>query len=188
MSHTVAAALRHDLDSVMSEPRKSESSIYRTPFPGPVQTKSSSSVTKRSPRADSSPPLTTPIMKPKQRSSIERQLTTDPTRKVSFPVLIQPDAVTNVSSKTGTQETIADADPFGLLSRRKEDVSSQQLRTELGPDGKRRKVKKVKSYYNRQNALIDAYLGSTTEEEDEVADQVKSVHVATRCPSLDAKV
>lgn len=38
----------------------------------------------------------------------------------------------------------------------------------------RRKTKKIKKYYNRQNALIDAYLGSHEEEQAEVEDTIQN--------------
>jgi len=58
-----------------------------------------------------------------------------------------------------------------LRSRIKEDEEKSGRRgLGIGRGGKARKVKK---YYNRQNALIDAYLGSNEEEAAEVADQIE---------------
>jgi hypothetical protein len=163
----------------MSETRKSDSSDrnYKTPFPGPVQSKTSSSPTKKSPTRKSpkkvpSPIVTTPIIPPKARSSIERSLTHDPSQKIQFPVVIEQQSATTVHSKPSTEETVVDSDPYGLTHRRKEDISTKTLHSEH-PNVKSRKVKKVKKYYNRQNALIDAYLASNEEEQAEVDDQLK---------------
>ncbi|KAJ8059458.1 hypothetical protein OCU04_011120 [Sclerotinia nivalis] len=71
-------------------------------------------------------------------------------------------------------ETAYNADPYSLLNSKKEDVSIATLRTQH-PDQKRtRKVKKIKSFYNRQNALIDAYLASNNEEAAEVEDGIQN--------------
>ncbi|APA07471.1 hypothetical protein SS1G_01056 [Sclerotinia sclerotiorum 1980 UF-70] len=71
-------------------------------------------------------------------------------------------------------ETAYNADPYSLLNSKKEDVSIATLRTQH-PDQKRtRNVKKIKSFYNRQNALIDAYLASNNEEAAEVEDGIQN--------------
>ncbi|KAF7874360.1 hypothetical protein EAF04_003032 [Stromatinia cepivora] len=71
-------------------------------------------------------------------------------------------------------ETAYNADPYSLLNSKKEDVSIATLRTQH-PDQKRtRNVKKIKSFYNKQNALIDAYLASNNEEAAEVEDGIQN--------------
>lgn len=71
-------------------------------------------------------------------------------------------------------DTAYNADPYALLNSKKEDISIAALRTQH-PDQKRtRKVRKIKNFYYRQNALIDAYLGSNDEEAAEVEDGIQN--------------
>jgi len=163
-----------ELHGLITKRRPSNSSDrkYSVPFPAPIQTNFPFSRTKKSPKNVPSPIVISPLKPPKTASSIERVLTNDPSRNVTFAAVIQEDPVTPRSSKPTTEENILDTDPYSLHLRRKEDVSSKTLHAE-NPTGKSKKVKKVKKYYNRQNALIDAFLGSNDEEAAEVADQVK---------------
>jgi hypothetical protein len=59
--------------------------------------------------------------------------------------------------------------PYPLLASKWEDENINK-RSILQP----RKVRKVKKYYNRQNALIDAYLGSNDEEAAEAEDTLQN--------------
>ncbi|KAM0131630.1 hypothetical protein ACHAP3_005405 [Botrytis cinerea] len=71
-------------------------------------------------------------------------------------------------------DTAYNADPYSLLGSKKGDISIATLRTQH-PDQKRtRKVRKIKNFYDRQNALIDAYLGSSNEEAAEVEDGIQN--------------
>ncbi|TGO49472.1 hypothetical protein BCON_0209g00190 [Botryotinia convoluta] len=71
-------------------------------------------------------------------------------------------------------DTAYNADPYSLLNSKKEDISIAALRTQH-PDQKRtRKVRKIKNFYHRQNALIDAYLASNDEEAAEVEDGIQN--------------
>ncbi|TVY73370.1 Metal tolerance protein [Lachnellula suecica] len=61
-------------------------------------------------------------------------------------------------------------DPYSLQASKREDISKKTI-TEAHPGAK---VRKIKKYYNRQNALIDAYLGSSNEEALEVEDTLQN--------------
>jgi len=61
-------------------------------------------------------------------------------------------------------------DPYALREAIRGDITKRTLRQ----NHSRGKVRKVKKYYNRQNALIDAYLGSLDEEAQEVEDNLKN--------------
>lgn len=76
-------------------------------------------------------------------------------------------------SPSSTYEIEAGGDPYALQAYKRDDVlnnSTQQVPVKRS----RRKTKKIKKYYNRQNALIDAYLGSHEEEQAEVDDTIKN--------------
>jgi hypothetical protein len=71
---------------------------------------------------------------------------------------------------TSNDDTITTSnDPYSLLASKWEDENINK-RSILQP----RKVRKIKKYYNRQNALIDAYLGSNDEEAAEVEDTLQN--------------
>lgn len=61
-------------------------------------------------------------------------------------------------------------DPLSLKRAIKEDITKRTLKQDH-PGGK---VRKIRKYYNRQNALIDAYLGSLDEEAAEIEDNLKN--------------
>lgn len=61
-------------------------------------------------------------------------------------------------------------DPYALKGAIREDITKRTLKQDH-PGGRTRKLRK---YYNRQNALIDAYLGSLDEEAVEVEDNLKN--------------
>jgi hypothetical protein len=76
-------------------------------------------------------------------------------------------------SATTSTHHISSDDPYALRGYKRDDESndsSQPTTSNLT----RRKGKKVKKYYNRQNALIDAYLGSHEEEQLEIEDTLKN--------------
>lgn len=64
------------------------------------------------------------------------------------------------------------SDPFSLANQKRPsvDITSKSIKTTY-PHGK---TKKIKKYYNRQNALIDGYLGSNDEEALEISDNLKN--------------
>lgn len=64
------------------------------------------------------------------------------------------------------------SDPFSLANQKRPsvEITSKSIKTTY-PQGK---TKKIKKYYNRQNALIDGYLGSNDEEAMEIEDQLKN--------------
>lgn len=73
----------------------------------------------------------------------------------------------NLSSNNNgkdTIEVIPSEDPYSLRASKYEDLTKKTII-------QRHKTRNVKKYYNRQNALIDAYLGSADEEAAEVEDQ-----------------
>lgn len=59
-------------------------------------------------------------------------------------------------------------DPYALRAAVREDITKRTLRQ----DHPRGRVRKIRKYYNRQNTLIDAYLGSLDEEALEVEDNL----------------
>ncbi|KAM3076285.1 hypothetical protein ACMFMG_006211 [Clarireedia jacksonii] len=73
-----------------------------------------------------------------------------------------------------TVVTANNVDPYSLANLKKEDISIATLRREHPASKRTRQVKKIKSYYNRQNALIDAYLGSNNEEAAEAEDTLQN--------------
>ncbi|ESZ98184.1 hypothetical protein SBOR_1412 [Sclerotinia borealis F-4128] len=74
----------------------------------------------------------------------------------------------------GSAETAYNADPYSLTDLKKEDISIATLRTQHPGQKRTRNVKKIKSFYNKQNALIDAYLASSDEEAAEVEDGIQN--------------
>lgn len=71
---------------------------------------------------------------------------------------------------TSTNDTAGNPeDPLGFGRRRREDVTSAQLKKDH-PQGNKRKLKK---YYTRQNELIDQFLGAGDEERLAVAEEIK---------------
>lgn len=73
-----------------------------------------------------------------------------------------------------TGDTAFNADPYSLLNSKKEDISIATLRTQHPTQKRTRKVRKIKSFYSKQNALIDAYLASKDEEAAEVEDGIQN--------------
>lgn len=71
-------------------------------------------------------------------------------------------------------DTSYNADPYSLLDSKKGDISIATLRTQHPHQKRTRKVRKIKNFYDRQNALIDAYLGSSNEEAAEVEDGIQN--------------
>jgi hypothetical protein len=72
-----------------------------------------------------------------------------------------------------TAETDASDDPYSLRRYKRDDIQSSATQ-QVTPHRGRRRQRKIKKYYNRQNALIDAYLGSNEEEQLEVADTIQN--------------
>ncbi|KAF8857277.1 hypothetical protein BDZ45DRAFT_653093 [Acephala macrosclerotiorum] len=68
--------------------------------------------------------------------------------------------------------TAASNDPYALEHSKRADVTRRSILLDH-PTGKK-KVRKIKKYYNRQNALIDSYLGSADEEALEHEDALKN--------------
>lgn len=75
-------------------------------------------------------------------------------------------------NKSNDDDTITTApdDPYALRDSKRADVTRRSLLIDY-PQGK---TKKIKKYYNRQNALIDSYLGSADEEALEHEDALKN--------------
>ena len=76
------------------------------------------------------------------------------------------------SATTSTHHITSD-DPYDLRGFKRDDDSNGSANPATS-NLTRRKGKKVKKYYNRQNALIDAYLGSHEEEQLEIEDTLKN--------------
>jgi hypothetical protein len=91
------------------------------------------------------------------------------------PTVTQGDSLTssevqrNISNDDDTI-TAASDDPYALRDSKRADVTRKSILIDY-PQSKSRKIKK---YYNRQNALIDAYLGSADEEALEHEDALKN--------------
>lgn len=60
-------------------------------------------------------------------------------------------------------------DPMSFESRKKENVTKEQMKAEY-PTGNKRKLRK---YYTRQNELIDQFLGVDDEERLGIAEEIK---------------
>jgi hypothetical protein len=96
----------------------------------------------------------------------------EPETTAPIPPSPRPELVHVASYDSGI--TANNADPYSLANSKKEDISIAALRREHPASKRTRQVKKIKSYYNRQNALIDAYLGSNDEEAAEVEDTLQN--------------
>ncbi|KUJ16961.1 uncharacterized protein LY89DRAFT_646023 [Mollisia scopiformis] len=79
------------------------------------------------------------------------------------------EAQRNISNDDDTITAALD-DPYALRDSKRADVTRKSILIDY-PHGKSRKIKK---YYNRQNALIDSYLGSADEEALEHEDALKN--------------
>lgn len=101
---------------------------------------------------------TTSIQKPVTRSMDE----TDP---------IEPISVSGSSLEEGRSSS--SDDPYMLKGYIRDTVQTK-FTQQVVPTRAGRKQRKVKKYYNRQNALIDAYLGSGEEEQFEIDDAIKN--------------
>lgn len=65
-------------------------------------------------------------------------------------------------------------DPYSLRASKREDDDKRKFIHDILKVSSHGKARKVKKYYNRQNALIDAYLGSAEEEAAEVKDTLQN--------------
>lgn len=88
---------------------------------------------------------------------------------------VENQAASNINSTT--QPSLPDqanevdpTDPYALRGHKREKYTYRKEETGLS----QRRHKKVKKYYNRQNALIDAYLSSADEEALELQDNLKN--------------
>jgi len=107
-----------------------------------------------------------------------RAETTDPVATQAMPngqlpMLAQDNSITSsFQERLSNDDTItaAQEDPYSLQAAKREDISTKTI-LEAHPKGK---VRKIKKYYNRQNALIDAYLGSSDEEALEIEDTLQN--------------
>lgn len=75
----------------------------------------------------------------------------------------------NISNDDDTITATLD-DPYALRDSKRADVTRKSILI----DYPQAKSKKIKKYYNRQNALIDSYLGSADEEALEHEDALKN--------------
>jgi hypothetical protein len=65
-------------------------------------------------------------------------------------------------------------DPYSLRASKREDDNKRKSVHGILKVSSHGKAREVKKYYNRQNALIDAYLGSADEEAAEVEDTLRN--------------
>jgi hypothetical protein len=86
--------------------------------------------------------------------------------------LVDPELAITRQTTTSTHHISSD-DPYALRGYKREEVSDDSTPASTSALTRRR-GKKVKKYYNRQNALIDAYLGSHDEEQLEIEDTLKN--------------
>lgn len=89
------------------------------------------------------------------------------------PIPVSPPELVHVQSYDSGPST-NNPDPYSLADSKKEDISIAALRREHPTSKRTRQIKKIQSYYNRQNALIDAYLGSNDEEAAEAEDTLQN--------------
>ncbi|RDL40125.1 Uncharacterized protein BP5553_00104 [Venustampulla echinocandica] len=104
-----------------------------------------------------------------------------PTDASSHPIKTPPETIPEEIITTSLPTTLGDVknlevtvseDPYSLRGSKRDDIHING-RKQVAPNLTRRKHKKIKKYYNRQNALIDAYLGSHDEEQLEIEDTLK---------------
>lgn len=92
------------------------------------------------------------------------------------PAVTQSDIITSSETQrniSNDDDTIAAAsdDPYALRDSKRADVTRRSILVDYP---KAKKPKKIKKYYNRQNALIDSFLGSADEETLEHEDALKN--------------
>lgn len=97
------------------------------------------------------------------------QITTEPLTALANQDAASPSAVP-IQRDVSDDDIITpySDDPYALRGAVKEDITKRTL----GRDHPRGRVRKINKYYNRQNALIDAYLGSSDEEALEIEDNL----------------
>ncbi|KIX06735.1 uncharacterized protein Z518_04711 [Rhinocladiella mackenziei CBS 650.93] len=83
---------------------------------------------------------------------------------------VKPEQTTTFPAQGDKAPQVNPKDPFSLLGYKRENDALDKTTSRLSKKGKR----KVKKYYSRQNALIDAYVGSTDEEALEIQDNLKN--------------
>lgn len=93
-----------------------------------------------------------------------------PTTTLTRPSSARPN-ITPIHSYS-TAGTATNTDPYSLADAKREDISIATLRKDHPKQ--KAKVKKIKSFYSKQNALIDAYLGSNDEEAAEAEDVLQN--------------
>lgn len=86
---------------------------------------------------------------------------------------IEPISVSDNSLERGHSSSSNESDPYMLKGYIRDTVQTK-FTQQVVPTRAGRKQRKVKKYYNRQNALIDAYLGSGEEEQFEIDDALKN--------------
>ncbi|KAG9231386.1 cation efflux family-domain-containing protein [Amylocarpus encephaloides] len=88
--------------------------------------------------------------------------------------LVASSPSTNSDANSSSQALAASKndDPYALRGYKREDAND--IKQQRPQNLTRRKHKKIKKYYNRQNALIDAYLGSNDEEQLEIEDTAQN--------------
>jgi hypothetical protein len=103
---------------------------------------------------------------PDEKTSTESQMASGNEGNTAASVMVAERSV------SGGSDTITpySEDPYALRSAVREDTTKRTLR-QHHPQGR---VRKIKKYYNRQNALIDAYLGSLDEEAAEIEDNLQN--------------
>ncbi|KIW70976.1 hypothetical protein PV04_03202 [Phialophora macrospora] len=98
---------------------------------------------------------------PQSRDILADEVVSEPTGPKQIPKDAEPSTKDQVTSSK---------DPYSLQDYKLEGVGLAESTSKLSS----RKQTRVKKFYNRQNALIDAYLGSNDEEALEAADNLKN--------------
>lgn len=121
------------------------------------------------PVATSKPSQTSPTSHPQPAKSHSAHKT--PSTIFEEPDRIDPSLGTSSSLEAG--QVAPSDDPYLLRGYIRDTVQNKSTQQVI-PTRAGRKQKKIKKYYNRQNALIDAYLGSGEEEQFEINDTLKN--------------
>jgi len=89
------------------------------------------------------------------------------------PTILEAESIAPSSTVGDIEAVDISGDPYSLRGYKRDDAQTSATQ-QVVPNRSRRKQKKIKKYYNRQNALIDAYLGSNEEEQLEIEDTIQN--------------
>lgn len=132
---------------MIAQPDQAESEASQNPI---------SETTSRDNRTETNDPVATQAMPNSQIQMVTQDISKTTSSQAR---LSNDDTITSVEE-----------DPYSLRAAKREDNTKRTIQA-AHPQGK---VRRIKKYYNRQNALIDAYLGSSDEEALEIEDTLQN--------------